>query len=193
MIRLALLAVGLGALLLIGLMLYVTVREKNVPAANPEDTQAMIVLGAQVKADGSLSVQLQWRLDKALEMYGVHPQPMVVCGSKGTDEPVAEARAMHDYLIANGVPESDILMDESSFNTRENLANARRLLPEEVSRVLIVTSDYHLPRALALAADTGFDASGVGSPIKAEYWLKNHFREGLAWVKYWLQGWGILS
>ena len=39
--------------------------------------------------------------------------------------------------------------------------------------------------SLALAADQGFEACGLGSPCKPEYWLKNHAREALAWCKYW--------
>ena len=54
-----------------------------------------------------------------------------------------------------------------------------------VKKVLVVTSDYHVPRSLALAKDLGYDACGMGSPCKPEYWIKNHAREALAWVKYW--------
>ena len=86
-----------------------------------------------------------------------------------------------------GVPGEMILMDGESFNTRQNLLNAGRLLKDrpEVIKILIVTSDYHVPRAMALAEDQGFRAVGLGSPCKQEYWIKNHFREGLAWIKYW--------
>ena len=99
---------------------------------------------------------------------------------------------MYAYLTAHGVPSEDLLLDETSFNKRQNLANAKQLLPEETTKVLIVTSNYHLPRAMALAADAGFAPSGVGSPIKLIYWPKNHFREALAWVKYAMQRWGIM-
>jgi len=191
-LRLALGLLAAGLLAWVGLVIFVTVKEYTVPQAAPEDTQAIIVLGAQVKEDGTLSVQLQWRLDKALEVYRAHPQRIVVCGAQGKKEPVTEARAMYDYLVENGVPAEEIVMEDTSFNTRQNLNNARALLPEGCERVLIVTSRYHLPRAMALAKDAGFDPSGVGSPIKLIYWPKNHFREALAWVKYWLQGWGIL-
>ena len=51
----------------------------------------------------------------------------------------------------------------------------------------VVTSDYHVPRALALAEDYGLSATGIGSPCLSEYWIKNHSRETLAWVKYWLK------
>ena len=98
-----------------------------------------------------------------------------------------EAEAMKQYLVGKGVEGSDILMDPESFNTNQNLKNAGVLLKDrpEVQKVLVVTSDYHVPRSLALAKDQGYDAIGLGSPCKPEYWLKNHAREALAWIKYW--------
>lgn len=193
MLRLALYALAAGFAVWSALVVMVVIKEKTLPKADPASTRAIIVLGAQVKPDGELSVQLQWRLDKALEMYRQSPQKIVVCGAQGANEPVPEAHAMRDYLTANGVPADQVLTEDSSFNTRQNLANAKALLGEDAERVLLVTSDYHLPRALALAKDTGLDACGVGSPIKPIYWIKNHYREALAWVKYWLQGWGVLK
>ena len=94
---------------------------------------------------------------------------------------------MKQYLIGKGVAEGDILTDPDSFNTNQNLKNAGVLLKDkpEVRKVLLVTSDYHVPRSLALAKDQGFEAVGLGSPCKPEYWLKNHTREALAWIKYW--------
>ena len=79
-----------------------------------------------------------------------------------------------------------ILVDETSVNTRQNIANAIQPLPPGADEVLIVTSDDHLPRAMAIARDLGLRPSGAGSPIKQEYWLKNHARETLAWGKYFL-------
>lgn len=147
---------------------------------------AIIVLGAQVKPDGTPSVQLGWRLDAACEAYRNKPVPIVVCGARGKDEPMTEAEAMKAYLTANNIPEEDILIDPASFNTRQNLTNAAELLKQKdgIRQVLVVTSDYHVPRSLALAKDLGFDALGMGSPCKPEYWIKNHAREALAWLKY---------
>ena len=180
-----------GILCLLGLMGYVLIREKGVSAEVPTDTayDAIIVLGAQVRPDGTPSVQLAWRLDKAAEAWRTRNVPVVVCGAQGADEPGPEAEYMKAYLMEKGVPENRILMDPDSANTRQNLVNAKKLLADrpEIRKVLIVSSDYHVPRAMALAGDLGFDAVGLGSPCKPEYWLKNHGREALAWVKYWLQ------
>ena len=173
------------------LVAFVCVKEYTVPKPDGT-TQAIIVLGAQVKPDGTLSLQLQYRMELALEQYHAHPQVIVVCGAQGGNEPMTEAQAMHDYLASNGVPEADILMEDTSYNTRQNLAHAQKLLGEDVKKVLIVTSNYHLPRAMALARDTGFEPQGVGAPVKLIYWPKNHYREALAWVKYLLQKWSIL-
>ena len=187
LLRLAL----LGFVLWTALVAFVCVKEYTVPKPDGT-TQAIIVLGAQVKPDGTLSLQLQYRMELALEQYRAHPQVIVVCGAQGGNEPMTEAQAMHDYLVSNDVPEGDILMDDTSFNTRQNLTNAQKLLGDDVKKVLIVTSNYHLPRAMALARDTGFEPQGVGAPIKLIYWPKNHYREALVWVKYLLQKWSIL-
>lgn len=184
--------IGIIVLLIVlyaGVVGMVCIREgsvqKTVPAAESYD--AIIVLGAQVKPDGSPSVQLGWRLDAAYEAWTQKNVPVVVCGAQGNDEPMPEAEAMSLYLENKGVPAADILKDPDSFNTNQNLKNAAGLLRDlpGIQKVIIVTSDYHVPRAMALARDLGFDACGMGSPCKQEYWIKNHAREALAWCKYW--------
>ncbi len=190
LLRLFLILLAAGVAGFAGLLGFICIREGEVSAQVPEipDYGAIIVLGAQVNPDGTPNVQLSWRLDKAYEAWLTRPVPVVVCGAQGSDEPMPEAEAMAEYLIGKGVPEELILKDPASFNTNQNLKNAAELMKAlpDVRKVLIVTSDYHVPRAMALAGDLGFEAEGIGSPCKPEYWLKNHGREALAWVKYWL-------
>ena len=166
------------------LFAYLLVREHNVPA--PGDTQAIIVLGAQVNPDGFPSKQLELRLAEARKAYQANPRVIVVCGAQGKDEPVTEASVMKAWLEQNEVSPEHILMEDQSFNTRQNLENAKKLLGESVTNILIITSDYHLPRAMDIAKDLGLNASGIGSPILPEYWIKNHARETLAWGKYYV-------
>ena len=135
-----------------GLLLgYICIQEGKVPGEVSQiqaDYEAIIVLGAQVKPDGVPSVQLTWRLDRAVEVWEKKNVPVVVCGAQGKDEPEPEAYTMKRYLAEKGIPENMILADPDSFNTEENLRNAKKLLddyPEEIRKVCIVTSDYHVP------------------------------------------------
>ena len=188
LMKLAMLLVLLGILFYLGVVAMVVYRTNNVPAAGEYD--AIIVLGAQVKPDGEPSIQLQWRLDAAYKAWQERNCLVVVCGAQGANEPATEASVMKAELVRQGVPEESILMDDKSFNTRQNINNAISLMEGRgVDRVLIVTSDYHLPRSMALAEDAGLEASGVGSPTKQglRFWGKNYGREGLAWIKYWMQ------
>lgn len=177
--------ITLGVLAFVGLFGHLLYKEYTLPT--PGTYHAIVVLGAQVEKDGNPSVQLTWRLEKALEMYQTQPMPIVVTGAQGADEPATEASVMAAWLTSRGVRPEHVLMDESSFNTRENIENAIKLLENRTIDILIVTSNYHLPRAMQIARDLGLNPSGVGSPIKAEYWIKNHARETLAWGKYLLQ------
>lgn len=180
------LIVALAALIAyVGVVGMLVWRVNNAPETDEYD--AIVVLGAQVKADGSLSLQLTWRLDAAYEAWLEKTCPVVVCGAQGTDEPMPEAHAMRDYLISKGVPPTQILMDDTSFNTRQNIRHAAELLGDSAQTVLIVTSDYHLPRAMALAEDEDLQATGLGAETLPEYWVKNYGREALAWIKYWMQ------
>ena len=186
--RLGMICILLGILFYLGVVTMICYQEKNVPPVGEYD--AIIVLGAQVKPDGTPSLQLQWRIDAAAEAWKERECLIVVCGAQGSNEPATEASVMRDELIKQGVAADMILMDEESFNTRQNIANAVTLLEGHAARhVVVVTSDYHLPRAMAIAEDAGLEASGIGSPTKLglRFWLKNHGREGLAWIKYWMQ------
>ena len=179
-------------LILAGLIVYLGVigmlvwKVNHVPSTDSYD--AIVVLGAQVKADGTPSVALERRLTAALESYREKPQVIIVCGGQGGNEPRAEGDVMREWLLAQGVPEADVVAETDSVNTRENLRYARAIMEERgLTQALVVTSDYHVARALALCRQEGISATGKGSPSKPEYFIKNHLREGLSWVKLWTQ------
>ena len=183
-ILISLLAIGIVAFG--GLVAYVCVAERRIPEKVSElgSYDAIIVLGAQVKRDGTPNVQLQWRLDAATEAWEAHPVPIVVCGAQGSDEPAPEGEVMRGYLIERGIPESDVIAETDSYNTYENIGNAARLLGTEKKTVLVVTSDYHIPRALWIARDKGLTAYGAGSPTYWKWRFKNHTKQALSWLKY---------
>ncbi len=180
------LLLALTGALLFGLALGALCLAETNPPEVRQDSEAVIVLGCQVYANGQLSPQLRLRLTAALNTYRDDPRLIVTTGGQGEKEPAAEGQVMRDWLISQGVPEEDVIAECESMNTRQNLTFAKALLPEGVTRVTVVTSDFHLPRALALARDLGLDADGIGSPCSPDvgFWVKNHTREVLAWGKY---------
>lgn len=186
LVLLALLIIGLAAVL--GMLCW---QEAHPPKSDElGDYGAIVVLGAQVKEDGTPSVQLEWRMQKALEIWQEKPCLIVCCGAQGANEPAPEGDVMRQWFIDRGVPAGQVLSDPDSYNTRQNIEHAARIVePWGVTRVLIITSDYHLPRAMALAGDLGLEATGVGSPCKNDIvsWTRNHGRETLSWVKYLMQ------
>ena len=97
---------------------------------------------------------------------------------------------MKAWLVKNGVPEDAVTAENASFNTYENIGNALSLLPQGAKKALIVTSDYHVPRAIRIARAKGLEATGLASPI----WLplnrlRGNTREILAWGKFLLMLW----
>ena len=63
-----------------------------------------------------------------------------------------------------------------------------RMLDERgITGALMLTSAYHVPRAMAMAEDAGLEAHGLGCEYTTEHWLRHHARETLSWIKYWGQ------
>lgn len=176
----------LGALCLAGMILFVCWQETHLPPVG--EYEAIVVLGAQVKADGTPSVALERRMTVALDAYAQRPCLVVCCGAQGSNEPVAEGALMRDWLVARGVDASLAVAETDSTDTRENLENAREILDARgLHEALVVTSDYHVARALSLCRQVGLSATGRGSPSKPEYFFKNHIQESLSWIKFWLE------
>ncbi len=174
-------------LLFIAALAALVIAEKTVPAP-AEECRYVLVLGAQVYETGQPSKQLQARIETAFEWWRSHPDAIIIgCGGQGDNEPRPEGDVIRDWLIARGVPETQVFSESSSVNTRDNIAKAREFMDGAEDGVIVVTSDYHLPRALAIAGDAGLKASGLPAPTLPEWWIKNHFREVLAWGKYFLQ------
>ena len=187
LILFVLIAAGVFILLYLALFGWVCYAESH--QETPPDTDVIIVLGAQVKPDGTPSVQLEYRLEAALEAYQRQPQRIVCCGGQAGSEPAPEGRVMADWLLARGVPAADVIAETESGDTKENIRNAMALLgysADQASglRALIVTSDYHVARAVRIARDQGIQAWGVPATTLPEYWLKNRAREALGWGKY---------
>ncbi|GHU70945.1 hypothetical protein AGMMS49992_04110 [Clostridia bacterium] len=152
---------------------------------NRSSYDCIIVLGAQVKPNGVPSEALLRRMNLALEHYNQKSALIIVTGGQGLDEPMAEGDFMYVWMRKQGIPTESLASENTSRNTRENIANAKAIMDAHgLKRALVVTSDYHVPRALAICREQGIDAIGAGSASAPEMWWKNHIRESLSWIKY---------
>ncbi len=124
-----------------------------------EDADCIIVLGCQVRADGTPSDMLRDRLDRGIELYyaGVAPK-LLMSGDHGQTE-YDEVNTMKQYAIDAGVPSEDIFMDHAGFSTYESIYRAKEIF--QADNIVVVTQDYHLYRALYIADKFGLTAHGV--------------------------------
>ena len=121
----------------------------------------IVVLGARV--NGSVpSGSLRNRIRVGAEYLRDNPQTIaVLSGAQGSGEEISEARCMYDNMVAAGIDPARLILEEQSTDTAENLRNSRALIPEGAS-VGLVTNNFHIFRALALARNRGWtDVRGV--------------------------------
>ncbi len=130
-------------------------------AAEMDGVDCILVLGCQVHADGSLSHMLRDRLSRALELYEMGAAPkLLMSGDHGRKE-YDEVGAMKQYAVEHGVPSEAVFMDHAGFSTYETVYRAKEIF--KADKVIIVTQEYHLYRALYIANRLGIDAYGVSS------------------------------
>lgn len=155
----------------------------------PAGLDGLVVLGAGLRADGYPTETLRYRLDAALDYLDRNPETAcVVSGGQGPGEPVAEADAMADYLVAHGLDEGRVTREDRSTTTAENVRNSAGLLGRDAS-VAIVTNDFHLYRALRIAEKNGLPgAFGLAAPTNPLYLPQATLRECAALVKDFLVG-----
>ena len=170
-----------------GAMVYIDRDGRSDTFTDGNAPEFVVVLGAQVQGDRP-SLTLKKRLDLAYTYLTEHPRAeAVVSGGQGPDEQYTEASVMANYLTDRGIDESRILLEEKASDTRENLAFSRALVEPlgiDTSKVLIITSDFHLCRAKYLARKLGMEAYGLASPTWPEILRVNYLlREVFAFVK----------
>lgn len=132
----------------------------------------VIVLGCKVNGERP-SLSLLYRMDAALDYLEENPESLcVVTGSQGKDEVVTEASVMYSWFVDQGIEPERMIADEEAKDTQENLEFSKKLLEQHSagnSKVVVVTNDFHMYRALRIAKSLGMDAEGL--PAKTPWWL----------------------
>ncbi|MBR5312705.1 MAG: YdcF family protein [Clostridia bacterium] len=175
---------GVGA---VNLHICYAVHDRIVPpeSAYYTDADCILILGAGVRADGSPSHMLEDRLLTGIGLCrNGMMRPLLMSGDHGSKE-YDEVNCMKNYAAAAGIPEEKIFMDHAGFSTYESLYRAKDVFGAE--KIVIVTQEYHLYRALYVAEALGLDAVGVSADLRTYYGQSmRETRELAARVKDWL-------
>lgn len=149
----------------------------------------IIVHGCGLKNGETVSPLLKGRVDKAVQIYrkSNDKAKIVVSGGQGRDEKISEAQAMKNYLLEIGIKEDNIIMEDQSKTTYENLKNVKEMLDVngKKNRYIFVTNNYHVFRTSLFARKLKMKAQGVGCKTAGYYWPSAFIREYIAvMVKY---------
>lgn len=155
-------AAGIGAVFGVNTYVQASVQDRILTeeqAAELEEIDCVLVLGCGLEADGSPSPMLHDRLQQGVALYQKEAAPkLLVSGDHGREE-YDEVNAMKRFAEEQGVPSEDVFMDHAGFSTYESVYRARDIF--QVRRMVIVTQEYHLSRALYIAKRLGIEAWGV--------------------------------
>lgn len=130
--------------------------------------EAALVLGVELGPGDAPTEEMARRVSAAVRAYRRGScKKLVLCGGRLPGHERMEAAVMAQMLTALGVPKDAMMLEDQSQDTMENCRNAAKLLGG-TKRVLVVTSDYHLIRAVATARRVGFDADGCAAKTQGK-------------------------
>lgn len=174
----------------------------------------VIVLGAKVE-EGRISSSLRRRLDKAIEYSQRNPDTvLILSGGQGKDEPASEAQMMYEYLRYNGVPERQLVMEDRSDSTAQNIVYSKAVIDrleaekdekknqadltppgpymvveDKPIQIGVLTSNFHVFRATQIARRCGLESvCGIGASCDPVLFLHLCVRECAAILKDKLMG-----
>ena len=158
---------------------------------DPEETcEYILILGAKVREDGP-SLSLMDRIWAARDYLEAHPEVIAIAsGGQGADEPMSEAQCIRDHLIAMGIPEDRVWLEDRSASTWANLNYSLDLIESRTGKrpdVLgIVSSEYHMLRAGMMGRDCGIRVVGIPAATSRFSQKVNHFMREVAGVWFYL-------
>ena len=152
---------------------------------------AIVLLGVELDAQDRPTQELHERVKAAARAYAQGAASIIIAsGGRLPGHQVAEATAMARLLCEAGVPKEAVVLEDQSRNTMENMRfSAQQLGGAKGRRVLVVTSDYHLRRAVLTARRAGLRAKGCAAALEHDdSWRKKRNQE-LAYTVDLLMGW----
>ena len=128
-------------------------------AALLEDVDCILVLGCGVKDDGTPSDMLEDRLRRSVELFQAGAAPKLLMSGDHGQVTYNEVWTMKQYAMEGGIASGDVFMDHAGFSTYESIYRARDVF--QCEKIIIISQEYHLYRALYIANALGIEAYGV--------------------------------
>jgi len=145
----------------------------------------LLILGAGVLPNQNPSQLLKARLDTGLRLFNDGKGDWFIVSGDNRTSNYNEPKVMRDWLLKHGVPAKLIVSDFAGKRTYDSLRRAKKVFG--IKKVVIVTSDFHLARALFLARNMGLDAYGVTASTKImpfkksiSFWTREYIARHLA-------------
>lgn len=158
--------IGLGSVFGVNAYVKSSVSDKIITAEQAlklEDVDCIIVLGCYVD-ETTPSPMLSDRLEVGIQLYNMGASSkLLMSGDHGRID-YDEVNAMKLYAMERDIPSEDVFMDHAGFSTYESMYRASEIFDAE--KVLIVTQEYHLYRAIYIAEQLGMEAYGVSSDLQ---------------------------
>ena len=134
-------------------------------AININDIDCILILGAGIRGK-SPSPMLEDRLLQGISLYNDTYNKIIVSGDH-MNKDYDEVNVMKDYLISKDIPSNDIFMDHAGISTYDSIYRAKHFF--DAKRIIIITQEYHLYRALYIAENLNIEAYGITSNPREYY------------------------
>ena len=154
--------------LLINIGVILTTKNKIITedeAINIKNVDCILILGAGIRGK-SPSPMLEDRLLQGISLYNDTYNKIIVSGDH-MNKDYDEVNVMKDYLISKDIPSNDIFMDHAGFSTYDSIYRAKHIF--DAKKIIIITQEYHLYRALYIAENLNIEAYGIASNPREYY------------------------
>lgn len=178
----------IGLLIIINLIIILTTKDNIITpeeAKEQNNIDCILILGAGIRGNYP-SPMLEDRLKQGIYLYNEKVSTKIIASGDHMNQDYDEVNVMKDYLVGHKIPSQDVFMDHAGISTYDSIYRAKYIF--NVKKIIIVTQEYHLHRALYIANSLGIEAYGVSSNLR-EYanQEKRDFREVFARVKDFIQ------
>lgn len=179
-------AIGFLTVLVCNIIVLSSPRENIISfdqACDITDADCIIILGAAVKPDGTMSRVLTERVDMGAKLYSAGISNRILASGDHSRDNYNEVGAMKDRLVELGIDENVVFTDHAGFDTYDTMYRAKEIF--KAKKVVIVTQQFHISRAVFIAKALGLDAYGVASDVDYRYFKpKTEIREIFARTSY---------